>query len=188
MRLIAIARTVLSDLGSNLVSATHQYLVPVTAVDSDLVDEIVNSRSLWICNVVATGTVVSIAGSCTGQQRDHRCRRVHLHWCGLGILTALPLVLMSSIIPSETYLRSCVHSPPGQHASASQTRSSRSVVVGLVSTRQNINLLRSTAHPGVSLDRTVSSSLRLLALHTTRTHPAHWCRHSMYDFGSHSSV
>ena len=61
VRLIAIARTVLSDLRSDLAYAPHHNLVLVTADDSDLVDKIVDSRNTRICSVVATETVVGLA-------------------------------------------------------------------------------------------------------------------------------
>ena len=45
LRLVAIARAVLSDLGSDLACATHHHLVLVTTFDSDLLDKIVKLKT-----------------------------------------------------------------------------------------------------------------------------------------------
>ena len=60
--------------------------------------------------MVAAETVVTFAASCTDHHRDQRCRRVHLHRCGLRFLTALRTVTITSIIFSEASRLSFVRS------------------------------------------------------------------------------
>ena len=62
-------------------------------------------------------------------------------------------------------------SPPGLRASAIRTGSSSFVIVGLVATRQDLNLLRHTTHPGAPPRCTVSSRFRIPALRPTHTQP-----------------
>ena len=153
-RFVAVARTVLSNLGSDPAYATHHHLVFAASVDSDLIDKIVNLRSTRICNVVADETVVTFAASCTGHHRDQRCRRVHLHWCGLLVLTAVRTVTITSIISSEASRLSFVCSPLGQCISASQARTSRFDIIGT-----SCVALRILEH---LFDCTVSAGLRIL--------------------------
>ena len=61
--------------------------------------------------MVAAETVVTFAASCTDHHRDQRCRRVHLHRCGLLFLTALRTVTITSVIFSEASRLSFVRSP-----------------------------------------------------------------------------
>ena len=180
-RFVAVARTVLSDLGSDPAYATHHYLVLAASVDSDLLDKIVNPRSTRICNVVAAETVVTFAASCTGHHRDQRCRRVHLHWCGLLFLTAVRTVTITSIISSEASRLSFVCSPPGQCTPAPQTRTSRFDIIDTSCAALHIlehllhcSFLRLT-FPCTASDSNSPSSMALAL-------------YPMYDFALHPSL